>query len=384
MSLNKLQKSSCLCCAHDRFHAVPTLPQTIISDGQIWSKPLQKHICENCGATAHIVPLSDHDIEEIYSAPYSLGGQHTQADITRAENYKNWILDTLDIAPTKVPDKILEIGCGNGLLAKKFKDLWPSATLFGIEPATQASKHAQSLGVEVSQGILEDLNLEHLNKKIDLIYSVNVIEHSLDPVLFLKRQKAFLADNGIIVTICPNATRPNIETLFYDHITGFTQKSLLEAAKMAGLILKDIQVAPDSIGNFQIAVFQKDGIATKLDNNIPQIIEDKENYFNQWQKLDKTLCDKITDKEVVMFGAGEMGSIIRGLAPNFWSKISAVTLDTLTNDMFHEKNIIALDKLDTQNNTLFIAVRPDFGDIVETRLKDQNFKTDSIHHYISH
>jgi SAM-dependent methyltransferase len=383
-NLQNSSRSNCTCCAHDKFCALPILPQTIISDGQIWPKPLKKHICENCGATAHITPLTDEDIQEIYSAPYSLGGHHSPADIQRAENYKKWILETLDKISSDAPKNILEIGCGNGLLAKNFKDFWPSANLYGIEPAAQATTQAQSLGIDVFQGILEELDLGHLKQKIDLIYSVNVIEHSLDPVIYLKRQKELLSDNGIIIAICPNATQPNIETLFYDHVTGFTQKSLSEVAKRSGLVLTNIQTAPPAIGNFQIAIFKNTGALAETDNKIDQIIRDKKLYYDHWKILDQNLCAKGPNKNTIMFGAGEMGSIIRGLAPQFWSKISAVTLDTPTNDCFHEKKIVALDTLDTQKNMIFIAVRPDFGNIVETRLKDTGFETDSIHHYISH
>ncbi len=377
----------CICCSNESFHALPILPQTIISDGQLWDKPLKRILCDKCGATFHKTALTRQDMDKIYSTSYSLGAQSCEADARRTALYQEWITQNLNLIQASPLLNVLEIGCGNGLLAKKFQTVWPNAGIYGIEPAHQAAQHAANLGLNILEGTLDTVNLDTIPKKFDLIYSVNVIEHTLNPLLYLQQQAALLSDDGRIIVICPNAKKPNIEALFYDHITGFTDCSFSEIATRADLNLCHTETAPASIGNFQIAVFnktpQKKIEATDVDTSIAETTKEKEDYFMQWLHLDEALCKKVANKNVMIFGAGEMTSIIRAFAPKFWSMVKCLVVDTPNIEEFHHKEVIALNQSAPSETFIFIAVRPDFGEQIEQRLLSLGYTTDSIHHYIS-
>lgn len=385
--------SSCYCCLHATFTSLPVLPQTIISDGTLWKKELNRKLCEKCGAAVHSTALTMQDINEIYSDSYSLGGATSEADVSRAKNYQKWIVDTLahvdfTQAGLSTPANILDIGCGNGLLAAEFQNLWPKARLHGVEPAHQAAQHAASLGIDVFEGVLEEMDAQDISAHMDLIYSVNVMEHSLDPALFLQLQKEKLSDDGAIVVICPNGQIPNIEMLFYDHITSFTHRALFEVSARAGLTLCYLADAPASIGCFQIAVFKKKSCRDAVSINPEQVqvhdvIKDKEEYLEQWKQLDQKLCAPQGSKKIALFGAGEMASILRAVTPGFWSLVDCLVVDNPATDNFHDKNVVDLSQITPQSHRLFIAVRPDFGEMLERRLSAMGFETESIHHYIS-
>lgn len=70
----------------------------------------------------------------------------------------------------------------------------------------------------------------------DLVFSVQVIEHTADPVAFLASQRSCLAPGGVVVTICPNGAVPHAELIHSDHLFSFAPSHLAAVTAQAGLI----------------------------------------------------------------------------------------------------------------------------------------------------
>lgn len=96
--------------------------------------------------------------------------------------------------------RLLDIGCGAGLLCEPFARL--GAEVVGVDPADKniaaARIHAQSSGVAVDYRctVIEDMDA---NEKFDIVLAMEVIEHVADVGLFLDRCATMLKPDGLMV-----------------------------------------------------------------------------------------------------------------------------------------------------------------------------------------
>lgn len=91
------------------------------------------------------------------------------------------------------PGKVLDIGCGNGLLLKYFAEYgWDC---FGVDLSPWSKKYAELYKFKLMQGKIEDLDLP--KNYFDLVVSTSTLEHIAFPVLFIERIIQFLKPNGI-------------------------------------------------------------------------------------------------------------------------------------------------------------------------------------------
>ena len=148
--------------------------------------------------------------------------------------------DMLKFIDIKV-SRILEIGCGEGNFATNFTDV----EYWGVEPVTQHAKAAEQKGFKILNGLYEDVEDKIPNAYFDLIVCNDVIEHMLDPMLFLKKIRNKLTPSGKMIVSIPNLR--NAYTLYnllikgdfkyekagvldYTHLHLFTKKSFINMA----------------------------------------------------------------------------------------------------------------------------------------------------------
>jgi SAM-dependent methyltransferase len=95
---------------------------------------------------------------------------------------------------------VLDVGCGDGFILDRIKDVFPDSRTFGVEPNSGAAKYA-SRRHNIFEGLIEEYQS---SKKFDLIVSSHVVEHVEDPVGFLKKLNTFLKDDGVMIIDTPN------------------------------------------------------------------------------------------------------------------------------------------------------------------------------------
>ena len=106
--------------------------------------------------------------------------------------------------------KILDIGCGGGLLSEPMARLGAEVTGIDVTaPAISAAKiHAESMQLAIDYQVITAEDLAASCAKFDVIYASEVIEHVADRPLFVKAIATMLAPNGVVVITTINRSLP--------------------------------------------------------------------------------------------------------------------------------------------------------------------------------
>ena len=150
-------------------------------------------------------------------------------------------------------NSILDIGCGNGILAQILKALDKECTLDGIEPSAEAAKMAKLEYRNIHQMGLQEAKFK-VTTKYDHVVLADVIEHTNDPVDTLTSASTFIEHNGCLWISVPNVAFAPIRTELLNgrweysdwgiiertHIRFFTHDSLLNTIKACNLYAEEV------------------------------------------------------------------------------------------------------------------------------------------------
>lgn len=122
-----------------------------------------------------------------------------------------------ELAHLHSDSKILEIGCGIGLLLGVSANRYHSLKFEGLEPFgdgfhsfKEHNSAIRELGFTIHNVSYENYKT---NKKYDFIYCINVFEHLSDWKDFIFKMTSMLSANGKLLILCPNYGFP-IESHF--------------------------------------------------------------------------------------------------------------------------------------------------------------------------
>ena len=126
--------------------------------------------------------------------------------VSEAEFGFEHLTDYLSNLPERA--RILEVGCGSGILLSMIAETYPKLHCEGIEPFGDGFKSFKDLNSFVKgQGVdIHNLPYEQYkpSEKYDLIYLVNVFEHLNDWQDFLKKIERWLNKGAKCIVLCPN------------------------------------------------------------------------------------------------------------------------------------------------------------------------------------
>lgn len=154
-------------------------------------------------------------------------------------------LNAIAAALAKSPAQIhlLDVGCSSGALLQAAVRLGFDAE--GVEPAPEAARAAQSAGLRVRQGLLEEIGYDE--RSFDAVTLFEVIEHLPDPLRLLRECHRILRPGGLLMIGTGNrdswtarSMGPHWEYLDISrhggHISFFSPRSMRIAADRAGFI----------------------------------------------------------------------------------------------------------------------------------------------------
>jgi 2-polyprenyl-3-methyl-5-hydroxy-6-metoxy-1,4-benzoquinol methylase len=150
-----------------------------------------------------------------------------------------------------IPDgsRILDVGAGNGLLARVLAEIHSDLVIDGIEPSAYGAELAASHYRKFLVGFFQDFEEELRAEDYDYIVLADVIEHVADPLALLRDLRRLAGERSRIVISTPNiafgSARMALMRGRFDyvdsgllertHLRFFTHRTLLAAFAAAGL-----------------------------------------------------------------------------------------------------------------------------------------------------
>ena len=145
------------------------------------------------------------------------------------DNYYSYVRPEVISRVTNKPNRVLDVGCGNGILGSAIKSKYPNCKVIGIEYSEKAASIASEKLDEVLRINLNELNAEDIKGEFDVIICADVIEHLLDPESCLQILRSKTTSNGNLILSIPNVAHWSVllPLILNDRFT-YTDEGLLD------------------------------------------------------------------------------------------------------------------------------------------------------------
>lgn len=177
---------------------------------------------------------------------------------------------------------IVDVGCGGCLTLKKLKEM--GAKTLGVDPSPIAAFYAKKYGLNLINSYFPKSAKEI---KADVIFSMDLMEHVLDPVDLLVKKSKALNESGIIIINVPNCEfsikNGDISMAIHQHVNMFDRWSLRRVVEKSGLEV--LRIDYSKFGSALFCVAKKKSKKSKA-NSI-----NKKFYENFFKKIPKRIKD---------------------------------------------------------------------------------------------
>lgn len=219
--------------------------------------------------------------------------------------------------------KILEVGSNDGYLLRQFSG--EALQITGVDASPYMSNLATSQGIHTLSGIFgedEKLldNLLDRSESYDLIFANNVLNHSNDPVSFVKTIARLLSKDGEFTFEVPywleTVTSLHFDQIYHEHVTYLTVTSSEKLLAAAQLHISNVEVVDYHGGSLRVSATHTKPRSTPANVAHYKAMEEAEGlrnpiryerYFKQVlrQKEDFLLkLDRMSVSDEIVFGIG--------------------------------------------------------------------------------
>lgn len=139
----------------------------------------------------------------------------------------DFILSYLSSYPKSQPVKILDIGCNDGELVRKYLDF---GDVLGIDVSETAIRSCKKKGLKCILSDIESLPSKY-NNYFDIVIAGDIIEHIFDTDKFLRKIHTVLKSGGTLLLTTPNLVSLGRRLLFLLGKNPFIEYSTLLPTK---------------------------------------------------------------------------------------------------------------------------------------------------------
>lgn len=234
--------SKCLCCDERHLEPILDLNNQPLANSYLPSPetpedtfPLQLNFCNRC---THL-QLS-HAVHPDFLFKHYLYVSGTSE--TLLKYFEDFVGLTKQYVET--PSNVLDIACNDGSQLNYFKKA--GCNTYGIDPA----KNLHALSSIDHNVICDYLSSETINSfgvHFDIILAQNVFAHNDYPKQFLEYCKQVITDKGCIFIQTSQAnmvSNNEFDTIYHEHLSYFSVKSLCTLARRCGLNVLDVRRTP--------------------------------------------------------------------------------------------------------------------------------------------
>jgi len=151
------------------------------------------------------------------------------------------------VAEVRSGQRVLDIGCGGGRLAKHLTAM--GAEVVGVERQPEAAALARRYCSRVIEKDLEDAHLLEPGERFDVIVFADVLEHLVYPDAVLRKLAAHLTPTGFVLVSLPNIAYYKVRfrllagrfeyepsgIMDHSHLRFFTYETAMQLVRAGGL-----------------------------------------------------------------------------------------------------------------------------------------------------
>jgi len=286
--------------------------------------PLAVCYCRNCSLTQLRYIVSP----EVMFKNYLYIPSASQARIT---NFSSFIEDLKSRISLNSKSLIMDIGSNDGSLLTCFKN--EGMRVLGVDPAENLVKVAELNGVPTELGYFgKELARKLVKKygKANAMFATNVFAHIGDIKDFLSGASILLEDQGLFVSQFPYVLdllqENQFDTIYHEHLSYFSVKSLLELAKGSDFTIYDIVHSSLDGGSLKVYWKKKTNNKMKITPSIEKFLQAEEDaglyqdmmydaFANRVTRLKEIVRKKLLqlkrqNKSIVGYGAAAKGNVL--------------------------------------------------------------------------
>jgi len=250
MSNDYLSLDRCLCCDAGGLIPVLDLGAQPLANSYHDNKaplphfPLAINLCGKCFHAQQRVAVNPDLMFKQYS--YVSGTSQTLRDY-----FDTFAKEVIGRISGPTGKKVLDIACNDGSqLASFIKHGWRA---WGVDPAENLVDRARATGAQVLCEYWTPEAAKKLGEKFDVIIAQNVFAHVADPYAFLQSSKLVMHEGSKLFIQTSQADmilNGEFDTIYHEHISFFSARSMQTLAHRAGLFVEDIFITPVHGGSY--------------------------------------------------------------------------------------------------------------------------------------
>ena len=187
------QESQCPLCAGKALQ--------LIYEREVIDKSWSLRRCGNCGLHFTTPTPSDADITRLYSGNFHVELRADgQTELIFGEKFRRYIAVLRKHLPA---GRVVDVGCATGLLVRMLKDLGYDAEGIELHPLS-AAWGREHYKVEIKTTPLEQQ--PYAPNTLQAMIMTDVLEHTQNPLNFLKIAGEMLVDDGLLFISFPDIT----------------------------------------------------------------------------------------------------------------------------------------------------------------------------------
>ena len=210
---------------------------------------------------------------------------YTSSNSSISKNYwKEYFKAILKNYELNTKSKILEIGSNDGYLINLFKK--KTNNILGVDASNHMTQIANKKKIRSINMIFNNLNSKHIKKKygkFDLIIANNVLNHSNDPLDFVKGVENILSKNGCFIFELPYwyelVRSKRFDQIYHEHVSYLTAKSSYYLLKKYGLQIEKIEMTPYHGGSIRVHAKKSKKVQKKVFLKKIILIEERSKLF---------------------------------------------------------------------------------------------------------
>lgn len=313
MKTNFTSLKSCLCCGDADLQQYLTLPPqhpinnlARVPNESRETFPLNVNVCKKCWHSQQEVSV---DPEYLFSNYLYVSGTSKTLD-KDFEQLAQLVFDKVWGKTSSIQLSVMDVAGNDGSFLEKFKKYSCKTTC--VDPAENLFESCQERGIDLA--ICDFFPTESLGDlTFDAITALNVVAHVPDPLSMLKGFAKHLKKNGkVFIQVSQRYMQKNCEfdTVYHEHISFFTDKSMATLAQRAGLYLQEV-IVREIHGTSTLFILGKEpGNSEIVFEDYYQDIALYENYQKRYECFKKIsqLSDKnMVGKKIIAYGAAAKG-----------------------------------------------------------------------------